>query len=65
MDSTSVYVSTVWAAESCRVSYSTIKGAIERGELVPDLWYRDGKGRARPLFRRETIEDWIEGRLED
>jgi hypothetical protein len=60
-----IYVSLTWAAESCRVSYSTVQGAIERGELLPELYYRDGKGKARPLLTRDAVEDWIERRLQD
>jgi hypothetical protein len=55
-------ISTTWAAKACGVAYMTVRNAIAKGELYPAAYYLDGRGKARPLFRRADLDSWLEGR---
>lgn len=55
-------ISQTWAAKACGVAYMTIRNAVSRCELYPAAYYLDGRGQARPLFRRADLDAWLRSR---
>lgn len=55
------WLTTIEAAEYCRMKREALLQQVQRGNLVPDSW--GGRGRtATHRFKRETLDRFLEGK---